>query len=170
MLFGLFEKQVEKPVKIADKPAEGAGYEKYAALATKLETAHSKSLKTLETHYRVVDFLWEKGIEIYDYDHVEKYLEQMGRRMGKSLCWRGLRDKDGHYSGWHNYDRAVPVEILQNVDLLMNQFPTTELIFMVSDFEVPNPDPFITVQIGRNGQKIVFGVWDEPGYSIEKTY
>lgn len=167
-MFGFLTRTVTKPDKLKTKPTESNSFQEYQALATKLNTVHSTRLKSQSMSFQIVDFLWENDIEIYDHAHVERYLTQMGRRMGKDLVWRGLREADR--SRYESYNRPVPVEILRNVDLILTKFPTSDLCFEVSDFAVPNPDPFIRVSVGRYGGEtpIVFGVWDEPGYSIEK--
>lgn len=58
------------------------------------------------------------------------------------------------------YTKLIPIEHLRNMKKLADAFP--ELSFFVSDI-VSDPDPFIMCTT-HDGWRVVFGVWDEPGY------
>lgn len=135
---------------------------------------------------QLLRFLSEENIPIFDYDKVDAYLAALAEAQGKVWVWRPLRKKDKpvdwSWSGrlvrkkdetrWHGayhdswsyrpYDKAVPIYILRQVKKIQEKF-CDHALFFVSDYAVPNPDPFIMVTV-QDGQKIVFGVWDEPGF------
>lgn len=119
----------------------------------------------------IADFLVEKGVELYDYGHVVKFMTALARRAGKNLVWASLRDRHD-YSAIDTgglYSRPVPIEVLRNVDMLSTKFGAENLIFAVTDFEVPDPDPFIRVSWRGSDDHIIFGMWDEPGYTLAHT-
>ena len=142
-------------------------------------------------------FLAKKGIPRFDYNQVDRYLAAIAEKDGKVWIWRPLREKDklgwerhgrhsmlpGHHhsrghgscrSEWEYrpYQRAIPIRILRQVNEIKAEFGD-KIKFLVSDFkeaESPNfrdfPDPFISV-VALDMEVIVFGVWDEPGFSDE---
>lgn len=136
-------------------------------------------------------FLAEKQIQIYPYEEVDKYLAAIAEKEGKAWIWRPLREKDkpnyvypgranqskgvdgyrGHGSyrdewTYRPYDKAVPIHILRQVKTIQDKFGD-QLKFFVSDYAVPNPDPFIMVT-ALDVKQIIFGVWDEPEFGTDE--
>ena len=135
-------------------------------------------------------FLVEQKIPTYNLAEVDKYLTHIARAENKFWIWRPLREKDtpqgwgwngrrdvskgdemykGHGHGsytneweYRPYDKAVPIHILRRVQKIQEKFGA-EALFFVSDYAVPNPDPFIMVT-ALDVDRIVFGVWDEPTF------
>ena len=145
--------------------------DEYLSLAKELGVAAADNGKVFQME--VADFLWENDIEMYNYRVVERYLVELGRRLYKDreLVWKPLRFCDSlnlgrglHKSFYEKevYARVVPFEVLKNVKLLTDKFGD-KLKILISDFDVPNPDPFI-IATARNMDRIVFGVWDEPSF------
>jgi hypothetical protein len=168
-------KTIEKPQPIARKTSLVDNLDEYLALATELGTAQAELIPADRTRASIADFLWERGIEIYDKDHAEDYLVRQGRkahpdhdRWGGSyeVDWKPLRQADVTNVRTEIYKKPVPLEILRNVKLLIDNFKDLQLIFKVSEVKF-YPDPFIYVT-APGIKPIVFGVWDEPGYSMEK--
>ena len=61
------------------------------------------------------------------------------------------------------YTKPIPLEHLKTTKLLIDQFPEMKgLSFYVSEL-AHEPDPFIMCTT-HNGWRVVFGMWDEPGY------
>jgi hypothetical protein len=60
------------------------------------------------------------------------------------------------------YDRAVPIRVLRDVKKIEGRFGN-RVKFLVSDYAVPKPDPFIAVT-APDVNPIIFDVWDEPGF------
>ncbi len=131
-------------------------------------------------------FLVEQKIPTYNLAEVDKYLTHIAREQQELWIWRPLREQDkpqgwewrGHanpkeneYTGhgsylpkweYRPYDKAVPIHILRRVQKIQEKFGD-EALFFVSDYAVPNPDPFIMVT-ALDVSRIVFGVWDEPTF------
>lgn len=132
-------------------------------------------------------FLHEEKMPVYDYREVHKYLAVLANKEKKIWTWRPLREKDKP-NGWHwgdtvrdweggwspghgsyrdtwnyrPYDKAIPIHILRRVKKIQDQFED-KVLFFVSDYAVPQPDPFIMVT-ALDISRIIFGVWDEPGF------
>lgn len=130
-------------------------------------------------------FLGESNIPIYDYGEVDQYMAVLAEEQKMAWIWRPLRKCDRPNTGWNGretqgtteydghgsyhdlkryrpYDKAVPAHILRHVKKIQDKFGDN-VKFFVSDYAVPNPDPFIMVT-AEDVEKIVFGVWDEPGF------
>ncbi len=140
---------------------------------------------------QLLRFLSEEAIPTYDYSKVDAYMAALAEEQDKAWIWRPLREKDKPV-GWHwlgrdskklgktyghghgsyrdewsyrPYDKLVPIHILRQVQKIQDRFGD-KVLFFVSDYAVPNPDPFIMVT-ALDVQNIVFGVWDEPKFGTE---
>jgi len=134
-------------------------------------------------------FLAEKEVQIYSYAEVDAYLAALAEKEGKAWIWRPLREKDkpdfgyrgranpekgidqyrGHGSyrdewNYRPYNKAVPIHILRHVKNIQDKFGD-QVKFFVSDYAVPDPDPFI-MMTALDVSQIIFGVWDEPGFGV----
>lgn len=140
---------------------------------------------------QLLRFLNEAAIPTYDYSKVDAYMAALAEEQGEAWIWRPLREKDkpdgwywqgrnskklgethgrGHGSyrdewNYRPYDKVIPIHILRQVKTIQDKFGD-RVMFFVSDYAVPNPDPFIMVT-ALDVQKIVFGVWDEPKFGTE---
>lgn len=128
------------------------------------------------TEQRVTSFLQEHGIPVYDLESVGAYLESEAAKLRKarevgsswvSIQWEWSQVgehqrlwEDGTITTSKGYDKAIPVRILKQAAVIKREFPAAT--FHVSDFTVRYADPFISVLI--DGVRVVFGVWDEPGF------
>lgn len=74
------------------------------------------------------------------------------------------RPKDWVYRA---YDRAVPAHVLRHVKKIEGKFGE-RVKFLVSDYAVPKPDPFIAVT-APDVDLIIFDAWDEPGFGEPKS-
>lgn len=160
-----------KPQPIKDKPTLENRFQEYLALAKKIGTGITEVLEGRIMQQQIADFLWEQDIEMYDYREVCDYMRTMAAKEGKLFFWSNLREQDRKYADQNPdnrydmgipYKKLVPFEILQNVEKLQNKFGN-EVAFLVSDYAVSYPDPFICVT-GLEVDRIVFGVWDEPAF------
>ena len=169
-----------KPRLIVDNKSLDSEYEQLA------EDLGLHSAAVIEA--KIVKVLARNKISTYDLTSVLKYLASQAEPCGKFVIWRPLRERDKP-KGWcwrgsipHSkiidkfhgaygqnfpdwvfrpYDKAVPLRILRDVKKIQDAVP--ESLFFVSDYAVPSPDPFIMVTV-LDAAKIVFGVWDEPGF------
>lgn len=78
---------------------------------------------------------------------------------------------EGHGSykdewAYRPYNKAVPVKILRWVKKIQEKFGK-DVLFFVSDYAVPRPDPFIMVT-APDVSRIIFGVWDEPAFDDDE--
>lgn len=121
---------------------------------------------------RLVNFMAEAGIGIYDHQQVNDWLRKKRIKEGKECwCWRPLRDidiitdylwgrddvtfrwNDGFYTANHDdcrvYDRIVPFAALGKVATIQKEFGP-EVKFFVSDYATRSAirpvDPFIMVR------------------------
>jgi hypothetical protein len=69
------------------------------------------------------------------------------------------RPKEHAYRPYHH---AVPAHVLRKVKTIQDKFGA-QVKFLVSDYAVPKPDPFIAVT-AHDVPRIIFDVWDEPGF------
>lgn len=178
-IFALPDKPVPMPANVGTEPLGT-----YEALAGELGF---EPAQLLEEQLR--RFLNEESIPIYNYADVDAYMAALAEEQGKIWIWRPLRERDkpndwswegrqskrirdyyGHGAyqdrwSYRPYDRAVPIHILRQVKKIQDKFGD-KVLFFVSDYAVPDPDPFIMVT-APDVQKIVFGVWDEPEFGTE---
>jgi hypothetical protein len=170
----------KRPTPRTDRPEAIPNFAAYLKLAGELDIAPLKTGRVLQR--AVADFLWENDIDMYAYNDVVSYMSAMAKKEKAIFCWRPLREADvpsgGMYGswGWGNekkhdfywskvwdcrpYDQAVPYDVLRNVKLLNDKFPG-KLHFFVTDNA--GLDPFI-MATARDMGRIVFGMWDEPGF------
>ena len=66
------------------------------------------------------------------------------------------------------YKKLVPMHILKRMKAVKEMFADENPRFFVTDYAVPDPDPFIKVCLDC-GEEVIFGVWDEPGFGDLKT-
>lgn len=176
---------VERPMRIKSAPAKAdTGLREYATICKELGISCNIDGKLLQEE--VADFLWGEGMEMYDLKEVNAYMKMLAQKEKKISFWRPLRSKDvgkvqwgeinqhDHYlnkPGWtyscNVYDKTIPLEVLKDVKKIVDKFHDT-VAFYVSDYAVPHPDPFILVT-APGMDRIVFGVWDEPGFFKNKA-
>lgn len=125
-------------------------------------------------------FCTQNGIPVYKTEEVVKYLDTTAFKLHKGWMWLPLRTKDivdhtgtpgfyvigsqrggGYTTTEGTYTKFIPGSILQNAKRLEHKFP--DLTFVVSEI-VEHPDPFIAVMLSSS-VLVIFGVWDEPGFT-----
>ena len=151
----------------------GAGDE-YFKLATKLGI---KSAKV--TQARLEAFLHTECMGLYEYSKVAAYMKSIASKEGKVWVWKPLRAKDalnnqttvyshdhGRVMGGSVYPHEIPLPVLMSIDKIATAFP--EALFMVSDYAVPRPDPFVGVttreMFEHDGTILIFEKFNEPGF------
>lgn len=144
------------------------------------------------TRTQLLEFFRAEGINLYDYDQVNKWLAAKKKEANAThWCWRPLREKDivsmygwgyanGDYTdgfyypsqaGCRLYDRLVPLHALEKVEKIKAKFGD-RVKFFVSDYASPKPDPFIMVRTtayftGTAAEYfLIFDAWDEPGFGL----
>lgn len=124
--------------------------------------------------------LHDHALKVYDYGKVDQFLYNMALKMGANTrwVWKPLRDRDMERAFTDNtvrpemgfvyrkqYSRAVPERILNVVASLLECVP--DAVFLVSDFEVFKPDPFLAITTNKlmlEGKIFIIANWDEPGF------
>ncbi len=140
---------------------------------------------------KLAEIIVNHGFAIYDYANVDNYLYHEALKQGTQMrwVWKPLRDADmkpaaqeawstwdgmGRISANSIYARAIPERVLGKVECLLTEMP--DAIFMVSDYEVQRPDPFLAVTTPKmlSAHRIfIVDQWDEPGFTdkpIVKPY
>lgn len=131
-------------------------------------------IKSRET--MVLQWLKENRIGIYDMQEVGDFLKRQCRIESRKLAKKG----DGpFYMDWYwakltpfpasvswgrvegFYSKPVPLPVLHLVEKMSDAFPN-QIGFVVSDYRVVNPDPFLAVVTSREGYVIAH--WDEPSF------
>ena len=160
----------------------------YTTLANKIGFEPAELLRA-----RLMLFLHERGIPVFREDQVSEYLGRKARSENEKFrwWWRPLREtdviatwqwgrswesgSDNFYSSqeWvcRPYHRAVPLRVLSRVEQVASTFGD-RLKFFVTDYGLKEdrqfagrPDPFIAVTALDMG-RVIFDVWDEPGFDV----
>lgn len=167
-------------------PAQPEAHEVAPSLVDGEAAAYARTCKAIgyEPAALVVEellaFMQEKRIKRYDNEKVDAYLQAKAKKeLGHYGAWHWsplrasdagsetkLRDEDGWSSGTASqaYQKAIPLRVLARVEQFMQKFGD-KVRFLVSDYAVKKPDPFIAVVPKQGGvDPIVFDVWDEPDF------
>jgi hypothetical protein len=149
-----------------------------AAYISLAKSIHLSSAATDEA--RMLDVIAAQDLKIFDFKKVDSYLYHQALEMGTNVrwVWKPMREDDqkaSERSSWQTseigfvyptlYTRKIPVRILETVAKVLKEMP--DAIFMVSDFEVIKPDPFLAVTTQKllEAHKLwIIANWDEPGY------
>lgn len=131
----------------------------------------------------ILEAIQHGGFHVFDFDKVDGYLWRQGLRekspskwVWKSMRrndWEGLvRDAERRTAiasgtlSTDQYARALPMRIMKDVKAILDCFPDVK--FLVSDYEVIRPDPFLAVTTPRlfaAGKIWIIDCWDEPGFT-----
>lgn len=124
------------------------------------------------------------GLPVYDFEKVDDYLVGQTKKYGPNVMWVwkpvGKKDYDAVFTGGRSspdatmgvispatYGRPLPMVAMENIAALMKVVP--EAVFLVTDYEVRNPDPFLAISsptLLRAGKLWVVSQWDEPGFGV----
>lgn len=158
-------KRLPKPGPTAT--AIAADLAEYADLAAELGYAPAEL-----GAYRLRRFTAGARMPLYDETEVAAYLHSISPP-GKVWVWKALAKstdlkKEGGYLTDGDlvngpYTKTIPVHILRRAKQIKDFDPTAQ--FFVS--EVADPDPFIMAMTDQG--RVIFGVWDEPGFGDLKT-
>ncbi len=194
-MFGLKKREEETPASVFTPPEKPVpmpanhGTEPLGTYETLADELGFQPAQLLQE--QLLRFMNDERIPTYDYVKVDAYMAALAEEQDKGWIWRPLREQDkpggwswegrdtkalgetygrGHGSykdewNYRPYDKAVPIRILRQVKKIQDKF-SHKVLFFVSDYAVPDPDPFIMVT-ALDVQKIVFGVWNEPGFGTE---
>lgn len=155
------------------------------APAQYLKLAKAVSLESAATdEAQVLDAIHIHGFKLFDYDRVDDFLYNQALHMKANTrwVWKPAREKDlkavndSGAATWSTqsgmgfvypqaYAQKVPARILEDMACLIAEIP--DAIFLVSDFAVIKPDPFIAVTTPRllkENRIFIFGQWGEPTF------
>lgn len=134
----------------------------------------------------VLDGIAQEGLRVYDYEKVDGYLWRKAAREGAHArwVWKPLRGRDENaiteraYSAANvlvakvgyvinqQYQQEVPARVLAELKCMIADIP--DALFLVSDYEVIKPDPFLAVttpKLLQAGKIWIVDRWDEPGFT-----
>jgi hypothetical protein len=149
----------------------------YASLASSLGVGASAD------DAQILAAIDSAGLMVYSFDKVDEYLFGKALAGGSNMrwVWKPLRQGDVMPLAAQNaiayrttavglvyptlYGHEVPMRVLAEVKAILETVP--DAVFLVSDYEVIKPDPFLAVSTSTllNAGKIwVIDQWDEPGF------
>lgn len=132
---------------------------------------------------RVLDALHQLDMKTYDYDRVDEYLYRQALKQGTQVrwVWKPMRDSDmesiktsssfgvvtqGFGMLFYKlYGKAIPARVLNTAETILAKVP--DALFLVSDYEVLRPDPFLAVTTKKlidENKLWIIDVWAEPGF------
>jgi hypothetical protein len=134
---------------------------------------------------QLLDLIHRKDLKVFDYSRVDDYLYNQALKMGTNTrwVWKPVRDADMKlaqpHATWSTragmgfiyptvYAKAIPQRILEQIEDLLCDKEIDGLIFLVSDFEVIKPDPFLaitTAKLLEQGKIFIIAQWDEPSFT-----
>jgi hypothetical protein len=135
----------------------------------------------------VLEAIEHSQLHVYDFDKVDGYLYRRALRekSPSRWVWKPMRKSDvkanaagvktgedgvqidrvGYVSATQ-YSRVLPMRVMENVKSVLDCLP--DAVFLVSDYEVIRPDPFLAVTTPRlleAGKIWIIDCWDEPGFT-----
>ena len=167
--------KAEEPVAVA--VAESGADQEYLDLAVRLGVNGPAVAKA-----RLLNFLHTEAMGVYNNQRVDSYMRQIAA--GRIWCWKPLRRQDREalctistplnkkQPNYHGeavleiYPHAVPFVALLSAERIAKAFP--DALLLVTDFEAPKPDPFMSVTtrelFDRDQTVLIFERWSEPKY------
>ncbi len=129
----------------------------------------------------VLNLIDSLGLKIYDWNNVDQYLYRKALRQGTNVrwVWKPIRKVDAKAvadDNWRNIDHVglisakmyaqpLPVRILKRMKEIECLMP--DVVFLVSDYEVIKPDPFLVIttkELLEANRIWIIDQWDEPGF------
>lgn len=138
---------------------------------------------------RLIQAIADSELPVFDYDKVDNYLyhQTLTMKIPMRWGWKPLRDSDTKVVTDHSYGAIsmvqdgfgllfasqyggkVPEVVLETVAMVLKKVP--DATFLISDYEVVKPDPFLMVTTPRMMEAhrgFIIAQWDEPGFGIER--
>lgn len=145
-----------------------------------VKLAKSVGLETPAEEAEVLEAISDAGLGVYSFAKVDDYLYRQALKLGARYRWVwkpvgaeaatqiGFTRKEDHAGVVMAtaYQRDVPVRVLQEIAKLKGCL--AEAIFLVSDYEVVKPDPFLAITTKAlldQGKIWIVDQWDEPGFT-----
>lgn len=155
--------------------------QKQLAPAIYISMANSIGLDGPQTdEARLLQIIFDQELKVYDPAKVDAYLYREALKQGAQVrwVWKPMRSKDlesakaasyrqfdaGYVAG-AQYAKPLPLRVLAGVKEILERMP--DAVFLVSDFEVVRPDPFLAVtskKLIEQGKLWIINCWDEPGF------
>jgi hypothetical protein len=151
----------------------------YVALAkdVNLDAASGDEAQMLNT-------IFDHEFHVYNFEKVDNYLYRQALEKGAHMKWgwKPLRSQDLEALGklgsvpadngvifQKQYARRVPARILEDVKCVRAE--VEDAVFLVSDFEYVQPDPFLAISTPKllaQGKLWIVDRWDEPTFDDGK--
>jgi hypothetical protein len=131
---------------------------------------------------KMLEMIHNLELHVYDWHKVDDYLYRKALRQGTNVrwVWKPVRSQDTKLVSdistltkenvgmiyAKTYDRPLPVRILKRMKEI--ECEMSDAVFLVSDYEVVKPDPFLAIttrSLIDSGKIWVIDQWDEPGFT-----
>jgi hypothetical protein len=150
-----------------------------------LKLAKSIQLESPSTdEAEVLQTIYDHHFRVYDFDKVDNYLYRQALKQGTRMrwVWKPMRDVDLRqlqnqgqppsasgivYSKL--YGQRIPARVLEDAKCVLDD--VKDAVFLVSDYEVVKPDPFLAITTPKllaEGKLWIVDRWDEPGFDDGK--
>jgi hypothetical protein len=152
-----------------------------------LKLAHDLGVPTDEAS--ILEAIEHNQLEVFDYQRVDAYLYNQALKEGAKVrwVWKPARQMDEKKLISHTgaslggdiqnvgylygkvYTKRVPMQVMATMKAVLDCVP--DALFLISDFEVPKPDPFLAVTtppLLEDGKIWIVQVWNEPGFGAPR--
>jgi hypothetical protein len=166
----------ESALPVADRQLAPAAYVALAK-AIKMDSPSADEAQMLQV-------IHDHHFRVYDYTKVDNYLYRQALKQGSRMrwVWKPMRQADvkaassvastpSGYVYAKLYGRRVPQPILEDAKCVLDK--VEDAVFLVSDFEAVQPDPFLAVSTPKllsEGKLWIIDRWDEPGFDAPSRY
>src|SRR5579872_4422793 len=130
----------------------------------------------------MLDAIHQADLTTFDYEKVDNYLYRQALKQGTSIrwVWKPVKESDVETLTKDNtwsirpgvglvypktYGQKIPLRALAEMKAVLDKIP--DAIFVVSDYEVVKPDPFLAVTTQKllaAGKIWIVDCWDEPSF------
>jgi hypothetical protein len=147
----------------------------------------AKSVGVEPEEAELLQAIHDADLTIYDFSKVDNYLYRQALKQKADMhwVWKPVRDADlariveNGTVNWQSianmgvvfaklYSQQVPMHVLAEMKVILETVP--DAMFMISDYEVVKPDPFLAVTTKKllGADKIwIIDQWDEPGFGSD---
>jgi hypothetical protein len=147
------------------------------------ELARSVGVQIPADEADILKAIHDAGLPVYEFDKVDAYLYRQALKQGAQTrwVWKPARDSDFEAINsdtlWRDragigfihpavYVQRLPIRVLAEMKAVLASIP--EAVFLVSDYEVMKPDPFLAIstpKLLQSGKIWIVSQWDEPGFT-----
>lgn len=135
---------------------------------------------------RILETIHSLNLHVYDWKRVDDYLYRQALRQGTNVrwVWKPVREEDQKSIANTSlqtrggvgmvyaklYAQPLPIRILKRMKEI--ECEMADVVFLVSDYEVVKPDPFLAIttkSLLESGKIWIIDQWDEPSFNDGPT-